>query len=64
MNHILRFLRGLFGFRLLRKQTGHDRAERRERNWYPELWGFVSNVHDWRARMKMLTASIEPPMWR
>jgi len=31
----LRFLRGLFGpRRFARPETGHDRAERRERNWY------------------------------
>jgi hypothetical protein len=33
---LLRLLRGLLGFRMYPQQeTGHDRAERREREWYP-----------------------------
>jgi hypothetical protein len=39
VSDILRFLRVLFGFSPYPgPETGHDRAERRERNWCPELW--------------------------
>ena len=35
VDYFLRFLRGLFALRRTpRTETGHDRAERRERNWY------------------------------
>lgn len=38
VNPLLRFLGGLFGISPRpRLENGHDRAKRREREWYPEL---------------------------
>jgi hypothetical protein len=35
MRYVIRFLRHFFGNPRPRPENGHDRAARRERNWYP-----------------------------